>query len=119
MPRGGARPNSGPKAKPKAPGVKDKDFAAKVMARIGKPGWRITNIDDVHSDEDYAIFLVSDPRSGGTYFEAYREKRDGMAVRNLNHMHDKPIQHEVTVTISETVRKIRERRLEYERSRTA
>ena len=36
----------------------------------------------------------------------------------VNHLHDKPIQHEVTVSIAEIVRKVRERKQQYERSRT-
>jgi hypothetical protein len=108
MPRGGARPNSGPKPKPKAPEVKDKDFAARVLARIGKPGWRILNIDDVKSDEDYAIWLISGAQ-GGNYFERYREKRDGTPVKTLNHVHDKPIEMNVTHSLAEIVSKARKR----------
>lgn len=109
MPRGGARPNSGPKAKPKAPDVKDKDFAARVLARIGKPDWRIINLDDVKSDEDYAIWLISSQVSGGSYFERYREKRDGTPVKTLNHVHDKPIEMNVNMSLAETISKARKR----------
>lgn len=117
MARGGARPNSGPKPKPKAPIIKDRNFAGKVLARIGKPGWMILNLSDVKSDEDYAIWLISDAKTGGSYFEGYRTKRDGLAVRTINHLHDKPIDLNVNVSISEIVRKVRERKEQYERSR--
>jgi len=43
----------------------------------------------------------------------------GRPVDTVNHLHDKPIQHEVTLKISEVVRKVRERKLEYERSRNS
>lgn len=45
------------------------------------------------------------------------DKRDGQAVRTINHLHDKPIDMNVTISIAEIVRKVRERKEQYERSR--
>ena len=48
----------------------------------------------------------------------YLDDRDlGKPVDTVNHLHDKPIQVEATVKISEIVREVRERKLDYERSR--
>ena len=41
----------------------------------------------------------------------------GRPMDTVNHLHDKPIEHEVTIRISEVVRNVRERKLAYERSR--
>jgi hypothetical protein len=41
----------------------------------------------------------------------------GRPVDTVNHLHDKPIQMEVKVSIAEVVRKVRERKEQYERSR--
>lgn len=59
--RGGSRPHSGPKKlKPEcelADG--DKDFATRVLARIGKPGWtEYADLKKVKNDEDYALHLL-------------------------------------------------------------
>jgi hypothetical protein len=42
----------------------------------------------------------------------------GRPVDTVNHLHDKPIQHEVTVKMSELIREVRERKQQYERSRS-
>lgn len=118
MARGGARPNSGPKPRPKLPPVGDKDFAARVLERIGKPGWRITNFEAVKSADDFAVYYLSKgDATAYSLFDRLREKRDGTAVRNLNHMHDKPIDLNVTVSMAEIVRQVRLRKQEYERNR--
>lgn len=89
-------------AKPAAAAIPSKDFAARVLARIAeKEDWRILKIEEVRSDEDYAVYLISDAKSGGSFFEGYREKRDGLPMRTVNHLHDKPQEHLVTHTISE------------------
>lgn len=41
----------------------------------------------------------------------------GRCTENVNHMHDKPIEMNVNVSIAEVVRKVRERKESYERSR--
>lgn len=41
----------------------------------------------------------------------------GNPFDTVNHLHDKPIEHTVTVTIAEIVRKVRERKEHYERNR--
>lgn len=46
------------------------------------------------------------------------DKRDGKPVSTVNHVHDKPIDVNVKLSIAEIVRKVRERKAEYERSRS-
>lgn len=46
------------------------------------------------------------------------DKAKGKAVITVNHLHDKPIQHEVSISMAEVVRKVRERKQNYERSRS-
>jgi hypothetical protein len=41
----------------------------------------------------------------------------GRPVDTVNHLHDKPIDLNVTVSMAEIVRKVRQRKQEYERSR--
>ena len=41
----------------------------------------------------------------------------GRPVDTVNHLHDKPIEMNVNVSIAEIVRKVRERKEQYERSR--
>lgn len=45
------------------------------------------------------------------------DKRDGKAVQTVNHVHDKPLEMNVNVSIAELVRKVRLRKELYERSR--
>ena len=48
----------------------------------------------------------------------YLDDRDlGRPVDTVNHLHDKPIEMNVNLSIAEIVRKVRERKEQYERSR--
>lgn len=113
MPRGGARPNSGPKPKPKVPGVRDKNAAAGILEALNRPA---------HSGDSFEVqrFRAIDNSGPGMSLDLRKylyDKRDGKAVHTVNHLHDKPIQHEVIISIAEVVRKVRERKEQYERSR--
>lgn len=44
-------------------------------------------------------------------------RRDGKPVHIVNHLHDKPIEMNVNVKLSEIIRQVRERKREYERNR--
>ncbi len=44
-------------------------------------------------------------------------RRDGHSVRNINHIHDKPIDLNVNVSMADVIRDIRTRKQEYERNR--
>ena len=130
MPRGGSRkhpadckcgncPKLGrKKLKPEAVVGGDKNFASRVLARIGKPGWRnYADVTKVQSDEDYALHLLA-TTAGYDQFNKLLDRRFGKPVQTVNHVHDKPIDLNVNVSIAEVVRKVRQRKEEYERSRS-
>lgn len=95
----------------------DKNFATRVLARIGKPGWRdYVDVTKVQCDEDYALHLLLTV-SGYDQFNKLLDRKLGKPVQTVNHLHDKPIQHEVTISMAEIVRKVRQRKQEYERTR--
>lgn len=57
----------------------------------------------VENDEDLALYhlLFNDDRG---MFVILMEKRDGKAMHTVNHLHDKPIEHNVTLELGERMR---------------
>ena len=53
--------------------------------------------------------LVWDARKKDTNRHWTVEMAQGKAVHHVNHMHDKPIEHNVTISIAETIQKARKR----------
>jgi len=105
------------KRKPETIADGDKNFATRVLARIGKPGWRdYIDIAKVESDEDFALHLLVST-AGYDQFNKLLDRKLGKAVQTVNHVHDKPIDLNVNVSIAEIVRQVRQRKQEYERSR--
>lgn len=120
MPRGGSRKNAGRKRKliadvgavlPSA--VPDKNAAALLIEALHAPasksdsaellGWRVMwDAADLRIRLDVRKYLY--------------DKRDGKPVQTINHLHDKPIEMNVNVKLSEIIREVRERKLEYERA---
>lgn len=106
MAKGGKREGAGRKAKPKEPSVVDKGMAAKLIAalhqdpKIGEPleiqGWRI-------------LWYAQDLRVRLDTRKYLYDKRDGKAVHTVNHLHDKPIEMNVTLSLAETIQKARKR----------
>jgi hypothetical protein len=106
------------KLKPEAVADGDKNFATRVLARIGKPGWRdYADVTKVQSAEDYALHLLA-TTAGYDQFNKLLDRKLGKPVQTVNHLHDKPIDLNVNVSIAEIVRKVRQRKQEYERSRS-
>src|SRR6266496_1099933 len=116
MPRGGSRkhpadckcgkcPKMGPKKrKPESIADGDKNFATRVLTRIGKPGWRdYIDIAKVESDEDFALHLLVST-AGYDQFNKLLDRKLGKAVQTVNHVHDKPIEMNVTHSLSERFR---------------
>lgn len=68
----------------------------------------------IENDEDLAIFyLVShDAALANRTFINFVEKRDGKAMHNVNHLHDKPIEVNHTFKLAEEMREARLRVLE-------
>ena len=107
MPRGGKRvPKDGKKlGRPKSTRPVDGNVARKIKARI--------------KAEELWIFLIATAskkaRETGNTADLrnaleYLDNRDlGNTTDNVNHMHDKPIEMNVTFTISERIKRARER----------
>ena len=111
--RGGYRPGAGRKKGPPKEAVAG--FAAKLIASLShfdppknEPG-EIGNWRDLWWSAEQRVKL--DTR------KYWYDKRDGKAIHTVNHLHDKPIDVNVNVSIAEIVRKVRERKEQYERSR--
>ena len=115
MPRGGKRtPREGKKlGRPKSTRPVDGNVARKIKARV--------------KAEELWVFLIAQAskkakETGNTAdlrnALEYLDNRDlGTCVDTVNHLHDKPIEMNVNVSIAEIVRKVRERKESYERSR--
>jgi hypothetical protein len=100
MPRGGARPNSGPKPKPKVPGVRDKNAAAGILEALNRPA---------HSGDSFEVqrFRAIDNSGPGMSLDLRKylyDKRDGKAVHTVNHLHDKPLDVNMTLSLGEGMR---------------
>ena len=115
MPRGGKRtPTEGKKlGRPKQQRIADASFWRKLKAQVkAEKLW----IFAAHEAYEKA------KRTGNTgdlvrILEYWDDRDFGRCVDTVNHLHDKPIEHTVTVTIAEVIRKVRERKEQYERSR--
>lgn len=126
MPRGGSRkhpadcqcgncPKLGrKKLTPEAHGPVKKNDASEIIAALGQRNphgdvclcWKCLWRKDAERQD-----------SLGHHARKYLwDRRDGKPVDTVNHLHDKPIDVNLNVSISETIRKVRERKLEYERS---
>lgn len=96
MARGGSRPGAGRKAKPKLPTLA-KPQAESVLSHLGHEykGKRLPKESDL-----WISLLLSggDPRLSFDVLKYLTDKRDGKAMQNVNHLHDKPI--EVTASLS-------------------
>lgn len=114
MPRGGKRPNAGRKrVTPELPEA-NKAIATIALAsppQSGKFGWK-------GEIETWRELLGStDGRLQFDVLKYLTDKRDGKAVQNLNHIHDKPIEMNVSLSMAELIREVRQRKQDYERSR--
>jgi hypothetical protein len=108
------------KVKPEVGVIGDKNFATGVFARVGKAGWlEYVDIKKVASIEDYALHILANGGlRGDVHFEKLLDRMLGKPVQTVNHLHDKPIEMNVNLSIAEIVRKVRQRKQEYERSRS-
>lgn len=106
MARGGARPGAGRKKKDRPPSVADKTAAAKLIEALNAPklpresseiaGWReLWDAQDLRVRLDTRKYLY--------------DKRDGKAVHTVNHLHDKPIEMNVTHSLGERMMKAMEK----------
>lgn len=82
--KGGARPGAGrKKIKPEAIADGDKNFATRVLARIGKPGWQdYADIRKVKSDEDLAMHFLATSASYDQ-FNKLLDRKYGKPVQQI------------------------------------
>ncbi len=110
MPRGGSRPGAGRKKQERPV---DGNVARKIKARI-KAEEKWVRLCEIAAEKAETTGNTSDLRNALEYLD----NRDlGTCVDTVNHLHDKPIEMNVNVSIAEIVRKVRERKEQYERSR--
>jgi hypothetical protein len=99
--------------RPKSERPVDGNLARKIKAKIkAEEKWLLVIELATKKAED--TLHTADLRNALEYLD----NRDlGNTTDNVNHMHDKPIEMNVNVSIAEVVRKVRERKEQYERSR--
>lgn len=109
--RGGSRPGAGRRKMERLPDVRDKNAAAHILDALNRPAhsgdsyeivrWRAIDNSGVNASLDLRKYLY--------------DKRDGKAVHTVNHLHDKPIEMNVNISMSEAIRKARLRVAEMKR----
>ena len=110
MPRGGKREGAGRKKQERPV---DGNDARKIKARI-KAEEKWVRLCEIATEKAEETGNTADLRNALEYLD----NRDlGTCVDTVNHLHDKPIEMNVNVSIAEIVRKVRERKELYERSR--
>ncbi|MCU1301951.1 MAG: hypothetical protein JWQ87_2235 [Candidatus Sulfotelmatobacter sp.] len=113
--RGGARANAGRKPKPKGPAIESKSYAQGLLDALNRPAEPADPFHVVKWRE-----LTEAPGDARIRLDARSRVEDralGKAVHTVNHLHDKPIEMNVNLSIADVVRKVRERKEQYERSR--
>lgn len=103
--RGGARSGAGRKAKPKVEPVGDKSAASRILEALN----RSADPKDSHEIVQFRKIDTSGTRESLDLRKYLYDKRDGKAVHTVNHLHDKPIEMNVTLSLAESVQKARKR----------
>lgn len=100
--KGGARPGAGRKKLRPESGIVEgnKDFATRVLARVGKPGWTdFADLGKVKSDEDLAIHILLG-LDRKDQFNKLLDRKYGKPVQTMAHQGDKDKPLEVNVNDS-------------------
>lgn len=113
MPRGGKRTGAGRKAKPKLD-LDSKGYAQGLLDALNRPA---KPDDPYHIQEWRKLTENTDSRIRLDSRTRVEDRALGKPIHTVNHLHDKPIDVNVNVSIAEVVRKVRERKEAYERSR--
>ena len=114
MPRGGRRSGAGRK---KVERPTNTAVALNVLHRAqAEQLWhRIIAVELARINHAPKIASTAGLRDTLKYLEC---RAYGNCTDNVNHMHDKPIDLNVTLSMAEIVREVRERKAQYERSRS-
>lgn len=108
MPRGGSRPGAGRRRNRPEQVAPQKNLATEILASLGK------EISGHKSDCNCEKCLwkrdAERPGVEGQWARKYLwDRRDGKPVQTVNHLHDKPIELDVSFSLADTIRKARER----------
>lgn len=114
--KGGARPGAGRRKKEKPVDLDARSAAGKkritrIIEALNQAP-KIVKLPDgtkVHVDDDYEIsqFRKIDDAGVRESLDLRKwlyDKEDGKAVQTVNHLHDKPIEHNVTMSLGEGMR---------------
>lgn len=106
MPRGGKRPNSGPKRKLIAAAPVDKREAMVILEALDRPA----SPDDSYKIQQWRRLTEAGALdiALGARWKLF-EHAHGRSVHTVNHLHDKPIEMNVNVSLAEAVQKARKR----------
>ena len=107
MARGGKRPNAGRKPKPKIPQEANKRTATEVLGLVKRP----IHITDCECElcAWWVLLHVQDQRLRFDVRKYLTDRRDGKPVQTVNHIHDKPIDLNVNVSLAEVIQRARQR----------
>jgi hypothetical protein len=111
--KGGARPGAGRKPKAKIPDFVTRDIAKQVLA-LTKPLIHGTKEEVCLCEVCKWYRLLHRSGDSRLEFDVLKYLTDrayGKAVQNVNHIHDKPIEMNVNVSLAESVQKARKRML--------
>lgn len=97
---GGSRPGAGRKKKERLPNVGDKSAAARILEALNRPA----HSSDSYETQCFRAIDNAGPRESADLRKWLYDKRDGKAVHTVNHLHDKPQEHLVTLNLSERLR---------------
>jgi|SRR5581483_7940465 len=98
--------------RPKAERATSNKVAGQVLKEVNaKAKW--LRIIELASEKAEGTKNTADLQNALKYLE---DREYGKTVDTVNHLHDKPLQIEATVSIAEVVREVRQRKQEYERS---
>lgn len=111
--RGGARPGSGRKKKllhsaptnPDARGYAGQTKAAEIRDALNKP----PALDEPYEIQRFRAIDMAGVRESLELRKWLYDKADGKAIQTVNHVHDKPIEMNVTVSLAEAIQKARKR----------
>jgi hypothetical protein len=108
--RGGSRPNAGRKAKVKLPTASNKT-AEIVLGMLGHEykGGRLPKEVDLWLDLIAGDKDKPDKRLRFDVLKYLNDVKHGKAVQTINHLHDKPIELHHTFSLSDRIKRARER----------
>lgn len=112
MPRGGKRQNAGRKRKEPVPEQVNKQLATEILTGLGKDLKHPKVADKECTCELCKWRGILDAADARLRFDALKyltDRRDGKAVQTVNHLHDKPIDVNMNITLGERMKSAMEK----------